>query len=328
MIDTQSSIAKRIAVISTSYPSDTDDSAGHFVKTEVERYLREGHEVIVFAPRARRQPTGARVIGITHLGAFGTPGALARLRWRPDRWLGIFLFLLFTRKALRQQGKFDSGVAHFLLPSFWPICSGFRAPLDIVVHGSDLRLVEKFPRFLQRRVLGGLANSGRTLRCVSEDLSERISRLLEGKIAIPIRVEPSPIDVPADLDKGQLREKLGVAGEPLIVIAGRLVRSKRVDVALRAAQLLPDTRVVVCGDGPEHRRLKRAFPTATFLGHLPRRNVLEWIAASDVVLSASREEGAPTVIREARALNVPVVTTAAGDLRKWAEHDDGLWVVP
>jgi glycosyltransferase involved in cell wall biosynthesis len=328
MTDDTSAIPRRIAVISTSYPSDADDAAGHFVKTEVEVYLRQGHEVTVFAPKARRRPDGSRVIGITHLGAFGSPGALARLRWRPDRWVGLFLFVLGTRKALRQHGRFDSGVAHFLVPSFWPICGKFPAPLDIVVHGSDLGLVERLPRFLQRLVLGGFANNGRSLRCVSEDLSRRISRLLDGEITIPTRIEPSPIDVPADLNKSQIRERLGIGGETLVVIAARLIPSKRVDLALKAAHFVPDAKVVVCGEGPERGRLQKAFPSAKFLGHLPRRNVLEWIAASDLVLSASREEGAPTVIREARALNVPVIATAAGDLKKWAESDDGLWVVP
>ena len=328
MISPRVSNARRIAVISTSYPSDANDSAGHFVKTEVDGYLREGHAVTVFAPRASRQPEGARVIGVTHLGAFGTPGAIARLRWRPDRWVGVLLFVFGTRKALRSEGPFDAGVAHFLLPSFWPICYGFSAPVDIVVHGSDLRLAEKLPRFLRRLVLRGLDSRGRTLRCVSEDLSRRMSKWVDGKISIPIRVQPSPIEVPDDLDKLQVREKLGVGQETLIVIAARLISSKRVNVALEAARWLPAAKVVVCGDGPERRRLEQAFPAATFLGHLPRREVLEWIAASDLVLSASRQEGAPTVIREARALNVPVVTTAAGDLTKWAESDDGLWVVP
>jgi glycosyltransferase involved in cell wall biosynthesis len=270
----------------------------------------------------------ARIIGITHLAAFGSPGALTRLRWRPDRWVGVLLFVFGTRKALRREGTFDAGVTHFLLPCFWPICSGFSAPLDIVVHGSDLRLIEKLPRFLRRLVLRELGSSGRTLRCVSEDLSRRMSKWVDGKISIPIRVQPSPIEVPDDLDKLQVREKLGVGQATLIVIAARLISSKRVDVALEAARLLPAARVVVCGDGPERSRLEKAFPAATFLGHLPRRNVLEWIAASDLVLSASRQEGAPTVIREARALNVPVIATAAGDLKKWAKSDDGLWVVP
>ncbi len=321
---------RRIAVISSSYPSDADDCAGHFVKAEVERALSEGHEVTVFVPKARRSgdESGARVVGIMHLGAFGNPGAIARLRWRPDRWIGVLLFVLLTRRTLRKYGRFDGGVAHFLVPSFWPICSHFSAPLEIVVHGSDLRLLEKLPRIFRLIILRGLTGNARTVRCVSEDLARRLSLQISGQFAVPIRVEPCPIAMPTNLSKSLLRESFGIGTGPLVVIVGRLVPAKRVDVALRATLLMPDVRVVVCGNGPEYRRLKKSFPKATFCGHLPHRKVLEWIAASDLVLCASREEGAPTVVREARALGVPVVTTAAGDLENWAKSDDGLWVVP
>jgi glycosyltransferase involved in cell wall biosynthesis len=47
-----------------------------------------------------------------------------------------------------------------------------------------------------------------------------------------------------------------------------------------------------------------------------------------VLLSASRHEGAPTVVREARALGTPVVACAAGSLAALAESDDGIWIVP
>lgn len=65
-----------------------------------------------------------------------------------------------------------------------------------------------------------------------------------------------------------------------------------------------------------------------FLGQLPRNETLKWIGAADALVSASRHEGAPTVVREARALGVPVVAAAAGDLLEWAKSDPGLHVVP
>ena len=74
-------------------------------------------------------------------------------------------------------------------------------------------------------------------------------------------------------------------------------------------------------------RLAEAFPGAELLGRLPRSAALTWLAAADVVLSASRLEGAPSVIREARALGTPVVATPAGDLSGWAETDPDLWLV-
>jgi len=42
------------------------------------------------------------------------------------------------------------------------------------------------------------------------------------------------------------------------------------------------------------------------------------------VLHTSRTEGAPTVVREARALGVPVVACLAGDLEAWAANDPGI----
>jgi glycosyltransferase involved in cell wall biosynthesis len=65
-----------------------------------------------------------------------------------------------------------------------------------------------------------------------------------------------------------------------------------------------------------------------FLGQLGRSQTLTWIAAADLVLTASLDEGAPTVVREARALGTPVVARAAGDLVEWARRDPGLVVLP
>jgi len=112
-----------------------------------------------------------------------------------------------------------------------------------------------------------------------------------------------------------------------MLIVGRLIPEKRVEVALRAAELVPHGRIVVIGSGPELESLRAQFPDVDFLGQLPRLEVLLWMRAADVVLSTSRHEGAPTVVREARALGVPVVACEAGDLIEWAQHDPDLWIV-
>jgi glycosyltransferase involved in cell wall biosynthesis len=63
------------------------------------------------------------------------------------------------------------------------------------------------------------------------------------------------------------------------------------------------------------------------VGRVPRDEALGWIAGASVLLSSSRDEGAPTSIREARALGVPVVTCDAGDVALWAQRDPGIRVV-
>jgi teichuronic acid biosynthesis glycosyltransferase TuaC len=316
----------RILVITTSYPSLDDDAAGHFVRSEVDRAIANGHEVTVLAPRAARDAELARVIGLPHFGAFGSPGALSRLRARPDRWVGAFLFVMTARSASHNLGPFDRTLAHFILPSFWPICANTRGEVEVVVHGSDLRLLERLPRALRKYVLRTKPGIKRSFRCVSHELAERLAKLFEPSEEPAIRVEPCPVMVAQLPSKAELREKLGVYSAKLVVIVTRLVASKRVDVALHAASATP-ANVVVCGDGPERRQLEHAFPRVHFCGQVPRRSALEWMAASDVVLSASRQEGAPTVVREARALGVPVVATEAGDLARWAACDPGIFVV-
>jgi len=316
----------RVLFITTSYPSERDDSAGHFVRAEVNLALADGHAVTVIAPRAKRDAERARVIDRPHFGAFGSPGALSRLRARPDRWLGALLFVMTARSAARKFGPFDRTVAHFILPSSWPICALSTGEIEVVVHGSDLGLLERLPRFIRERVLRTRPGARRSYRCVSTELAERLAKLFTNDDVPEIRVVPSPIEMPELGSKATLRETLGIGPEKLVVIVARLISSKRVDVALRAAGAI-EAKVIVCGDGPERQRLEREFLNVHFCGKVPRKRALEWMAASDVVLSASLEEGAPTVVREARALGVPVVATEAGDLAKWADHDCGLFVV-
>jgi hypothetical protein len=71
----------------------------------------------------------------------------------------------------------------------------------------------------------------------------------------------------------------------------------------------------------------RRFPRARFVGHLERPLALAYLAAANVLVSASRQEGAPTTVREARALGTDVVSVAAGDLELWAHRDPGLHIV-
>jgi glycosyltransferase involved in cell wall biosynthesis len=147
-------------------------------------------------------------------------------------------------------------------------------------------------------------------------------------------VEPPAIDVPDVHDRrGELRGSLDLRpGEQVAVVASRLVAAKRVDLAIAAVATLgrrsSPVRLVIVGDGPERAALEgRAAEldvAARFTGALPRREALGWIAASDVLVHPSAREGAPTVVREARALGVRVVACDAGDVARWAERDPGI----
>lgn len=318
---------ERIVVVTTSYPAFAGDPSGHFVASEVSALRAAGHRVTVIAPRPAGKHAGdGEVCWVEGGSAFGWPGVMARLRERPLRALSAVGFTLRARRALARQGDVDRVIAHFALPSAWPIASARRGALEVVVHGSDARLIARLPAFVRRRIARVLGRA--EVRAVSEELRRELGRALGPGVEARASVRPAVLDVSGAPSRVEARRSLGIGpGEKLVVVAGRLVPGKRVDVALAAARLVPATRVVVLGDGPERARLERAATGAELVGLVTRERALAWLAAADAVLSASLEEGAPSVVREARALGTKVIALACGDLERSAESDPGLFVV-
>lgn len=204
-----------------------------------------------------------------------------------------------------------------------PIALGTSAATTAVAHGSDVGVLERLPRPVAGAILATLAADGARLRVVSEDLAARLRRLALPGALPELSVELAPLGVAGAPGREEARVDLGISpGERLAVIVGRLVESKRPARAVELARRAGATTIVVVGDGPLRAALDRRG--VLLVGQLPRPRALAWIAAADLLVSASREEGAPSVVREARALGVPVLAVAAGDLERWAEQDPGI----
>lgn len=136
-------------------------------------------------------------------------------------------------------------------------------------------------------------------------------------------IAPERIDViPCGYDDAVV-EAVGTPAplpRPRVVVVGRLVPYKRVDLVLDAIGRLqdrcPDLDLLVIGRGPEQARLEaqaRALGIADrvhLAGHLPSHvDVLREVAASTVFVSASEIEGFGIVVVEAAALGCPIVVS-------------------
>lgn len=113
--------------------------------------------------------------------------------------------------------------------------------------------------------------------------------------------------------------------EPLTVFVGRLIPAKGVDVLLDAAARLPAVpRTVLVGGGPEAERLQaRAAalglgPRVRFVGEAPYAEVVDWMAAADLVALPSVHEPYGVALHEGMAAGAVALTTdavgAAADL--------------
>ena len=122
-------------------------------------------------------------------------------------------------------------------------------------------------------------------------------------------------------------------GRTLITVC-RLVPWKGIDALIRLLSELPDTRLVIAGDG--HLRdaltgLAQSTGVAgrvVFLGDVPQNAVAGYLAQSDAFVLNSTYEGLPHVVLEAIAAGTPVIATDAGGTGEVVEHNVTGLLVP
>jgi glycosyltransferase involved in cell wall biosynthesis len=247
------------------------------------------------------------------MSAFGAPGVLARVAAFPPRVFSVAAWLGRASRELRR-GRFDRIIAHWAVPAAWPVASlGQReAPLEVVSHGGDVRVLLAMPVALRKRVVSAIVTRADVWRFVSSELRDALASGMphDGDLAARVR-EKSIVRAPAlqmvDVSRraSALRSDLGVFD----VSVGRLVPSKRIDRAIDHAAK-KRALLVVIGEGPERsaleRQAKRASARVRFVGDLPRGEALAYLAAADSLVFASEAEGCSTVVREAHALHTRV----------------------
>jgi glycosyltransferase involved in cell wall biosynthesis len=170
----------------------------------------------------------------------------------------------------------------------------------------------------------GAARWADRLLCVSED--ERDSGTRHG-VRARWAVVPNGVDTEhfrPPLRRASVRAALPALsdlgdGTPLVVCVGRLCRQKGQDLLLRAwpavAARLPEARLALVGDGPDHRRLLLGAPPGVLLTG-PAADPLPWYQAADVVVQPSRWEGMALAPLEAMACGRPVVLTDVSGARQ------------
>ena len=152
---------------------------------------------------------------------------------------------------------------------------------------------------------------------------------------------PTAVDlrkVRATRTRGEVRRELGIDARALLIgTVGRLAPVKGHPDFLRAARLIlkaeRGARFLIVGDGPlrdelaasaEHLEVGRA---CLFLG--PRTDIYDLVAAMDIFVLPSLDEGIPMALLEAMALGTPVVATAVGGVPELVTHRaTGLLVKP
>lgn len=115
-------------------------------------------------------------------------------------------------------------------------------------------------------------------------------------------------------EKAQLRRKLGIAQERMILAVGQCIPRKGFDLLLKGARELPkDTAICIVGGEPteEYLRLREelGLDQVFFPGFQKKENLQNYYRAADLFVLPTREDIWGLVINEAMAYGLPVITT-------------------
>jgi L-malate glycosyltransferase len=140
------------------------------------------------------------------------------------------------------------------------------------------------------------------------------------------------------IDKQSLKKTLGIIGNPVIGVVGRLRWEKGQDILLDAMRevikAIPDAVLLIVGDGPDRQKLQTNAKKLGIEGHIiwmgqvRYDEVVKYYTIMDVVTVPSRFEGFGLSAAEAMAAGVPVIASAVDGLMEVIENGVNGYFVP
>lgn len=205
-----------------------------------------------------------------------------------------------------------------------PIARSRRLPLAVTFYGIDATRLAEHWRW--RKPIRRVLREANLLLAEGPHLRQRLIDL--GAPSDRVRIQPIPIRV----ERFDFRRpEPPVDRPPVLLQVGRFVVKKGMDLTVRAhaalASVHPETELWLVGDGPERPALERLVTEmgtrerVRFLGMLDHESYADILRRADILVQPSRtapdgdgEGGAPTVLLEAQAVGLPVVTTRHADI--------------
>ena len=180
-------------------------------------------------------------------------------------------------------------------------------PFVMTFRGSDLNPSWSdgfFRNIIQKLMSHTAALRAAQIICVSEQLKRRL-----WWCSHKVSVVPSGVNLdhfyagPQHVARGHLRWAL--EGKVVLFNAGFSPRLKRLDLAEKAVEIL--------------RRQNPSVRLEVLRGRIPHEEMPHCMNAADCLLLTSDFEGSPTVIKEALACGLPIVSVDVGDVRERLE---------
>lgn len=211
----------------------------------------------------------------------------------------------------------------------WPIARALSLPMLVTLHGFDISI---------RREWWESGQGGWQKKSYPERLSKLAKNPMVRFIAVsePIKTRAIALGISSekihvhyigiDTVKFSPRPDQKSFEIKKILFVGRLVEKKGAEYLLKAYSVLarqyPNIKLIIVGDGPMRSQLENISRTlgisVDFTGAITNERIIRHmhdayvLCAPSITASNGDAEGMPTVLLEAQACGVPVVTSALG----------------
>ena len=201
---------------------------------------------------------------------------------------------------------YPDGVAAVLLGRW------FNKPVVITARGTDINLIPQHA--LPRKMILWAAHHAAGMITVCQALKDTIVALGVAPDRIVALRNGVDLNLFQPVERDAERARLNLARRTLLSV-GYLIPRKGHALIIRALQALPDTDLIIAGEGPEKSMLTRLaaeFGVAErvrLIGALPQAELRRYYGAVDALVLASSREGWANVLLEAMACGTPVVAS-------------------
>ena len=318
-----------ILTATTLFPNAVQRAHGVFVETRLRHLVASGEVTAhVLAPIPWLPP-------LVRYGAYGAlqsvPSQIERngLVIEHPRYLvvpkfGMTLTPRTLYRAMRKRlvallkagHRFDLVDAHYFYPdgvAAVRLAREFNLPVTVTARGTDLSLIPQFPG-PRKMILEAAANASAMIT-VCQALKDTLVEMGVAPDRVTVLRNGVDLELFRPFDRQAARKALGLTRRTLASV-GLLIDRKGHHHIIRALKQLPETNLLIAGDGPDRRALERlaqeegVSDRVRFLGSVDQNRLREIYNAVDALVLASSREGWANVLLEAMACGTPVVASA------------------